>query len=265
MTRITLLAGLLLVASRATGQSGLFGPGQYPQFRSLSGLSGGGYALRSDGSPGFDGAMAFSTPIGYSLSDWHFAATGSTMSDHGFFRLPNLNPNAAHIDSNSKLNASLGASLGKFGSLTGGVTLISAVLDTAFNLQYQVPWKYRGIGLSAGVQDIVGKRTDRAENVPNPRGSRSFYAVATLPLADGIYASGGWGDRRFEKGFASLSAPVGNRVKVILEHDGFAFNEMVAFDMRLLRCLRTRRTPETVLTVGYIRGQYAFFALSAAF
>src|SRR6476619_7261804 len=54
-------------------QSDLFGPGQFTQTREMSGLPGGSFGVLPDGTPSFKGAMALSTPIAYSLNNWHYA------------------------------------------------------------------------------------------------------------------------------------------------------------------------------------------------
>jgi hypothetical protein len=264
MPRLAAIIGLIALSSAALAQHDLLGPGQYPQFRTLSGLPGGGFALRPDGSPGFNGALAFSTPIGYSLNNWHVGRAGSVTSDYVWFRFPNLNEQAPHIDSTSKGDLMIGAPLGKFGSFTASVMLISIELDNAFNFQYQLPIHYRNIGISAGVQDISGGRGDRAHDIPGARSSRSFFGSFTIPLPKGIFLSGGYGDRRFEKGFGSISVPIGDRFKVMLEHDGFNFNEGIAWDTRAMRSVKFLRKSEIMMMVGFVRSKYAYYELGTA-
>ena len=50
----------------------------------------------------------------------------------------------------------LGVPLNRFGSFTvDAQPLLSIQLDWSFNVQYQLPIHYRGVGVSVGVQDIV--------------------------------------------------------------------------------------------------------------
>jgi hypothetical protein len=255
------LAGCIAVAH---GQADLNPTGQYPQFRTLSGLSGGGFGVRPDGSPGFDGALSFSTPIGYGLSNWHLALTAANTSDNLFFKFPHLSGHSGNVDSNGKLSGLVGASLGHFGSITGGVTLISSVGDTAVNLQYQAPYFIEKLGLSVGVQDLAGRRGIGAENLPGANGnSQSWFTAATYQLPYGIYASIGDGTKRFSKGFGNVSVPFERKFKAVLEHDGFNFNEAVAYDAGALKFLHYRdREVHSTIMVGLVRSKYAFFSLN---
>lgn len=70
-----LLAGMGLgIARQSAGAQGdpTIGPGQFPQFRNLSGLSGGGYGVDSQGYSSLSGPTAFSTPIAHVLGRGHF-------------------------------------------------------------------------------------------------------------------------------------------------------------------------------------------------
>jgi hypothetical protein len=265
--RRILSAALALVPVLAAAQNDLNPAGQYPQFRTLSGLPGGGFGVRPDGSIGLDGALTFSTPIGYGLSNWHFAITGANTSDYRWFRFPHLSGHTGAVDSNGKLSGLVGASLGQFGSITGGVTVISSVGDKSFNFQYQAPQFLPKLGLSAGVQDIVGHRGTGAENVPGGNGnSQSWFAAATYALPYGVYASAGDGTRRFSKGFASVSAPFERRFRAFVEHDGFNFNEGVAFAAGPLKFLKVGdRVGQTTVMVGLVRSKYAFWSLNLSF
>jgi hypothetical protein len=266
MRIVAVFAASAGLATFGFGQLDLLGPGQYPQFRTLSGLPGGGSAVLPNGNPGFGGALSLSTPIGYSLSNWHIVRVGSVTSDYGWFRLPNLSAGSIHIDSNSKGAAMIGASLGRFGSVTFDMTLISAQLDTAFNAQYQLPIHYHDIGFSLGIQDIGNNVTDRSASFAPPRlGSRSIFGVVTAPIGRGIYASAGYGDRRFDKGFANISAPLGPRFKLMIEHDGFNFNEAVAWDPRVFQSIPWLHRAKMTVMAGYIRSKYAYWSIGVAY
>ncbi len=85
-----LLSGL---AAACCAQSDLIGKNQYPQFRTLSGLSGCGYGVLLDGTPSFDGAMALSTPIAQSLSAGRIAIGAGDTSSTWYPRFLNFDPN----------------------------------------------------------------------------------------------------------------------------------------------------------------------------
>jgi hypothetical protein len=209
--------------------------------------------------------MSFSTPIGYSLSNWHVSVIGANTSDYQFFRLPHFAGSLVQDDSLGKLSIQAGASLGRLGSLTASFMEVSSDRDSAFSFEYQAPLFYKGIGLGVGVQDIAGERGDRPVGQPGVLSSRSLFAVATAPLPYGIYVSAGMGDRRFGKGFGNVSAPIGNRFKAVLEYDGFNFNEALAFDPRALQSLKLfRRTVSTTMMIGFVRSKYAFWSLNLA-
>src|SRR5208283_4106091 len=129
------------------------------------------------GLPSFDGAMAFSTPIGYALSNWNGTLTAANTSDYQFFRLPHVAGNHGSDDSSGKFTGCGGISLGHFGSLCGSFMFISSAWDTAFNVQYQAPVFYKDIGISAGVQDTGGTRGDRVGNLPGAENSQSFFGA----------------------------------------------------------------------------------------
>lgn len=275
MLRQLAIVGLASLICFAYPQSGdktslqlpinILGPHQYPSFRTISGLPGGGFGVRPDGSLGFDGAMTFSTPIGYGLSNGHIALSAANTSDYGFFRLPHIKGKSGIIDSSGKITGCVGVSLGRFGSLSGSAMVISSELDTAFSLQYQAPLIAKSIGLSAGVQDLAGKRGDRAGNVPGARNSQSFFASVTAQLRGGVYVSGGWGTRRFDKGFASISAPLGSRFKAVLEEDGLGVNEAVAWNPKAFESLRIRGGTTTTMMIGFVDSRYAFWSLNIGF
>lgn len=246
-----------------------FGPaGQYPQFRGISGLPGSGFGILPDGTPSFSGAMSYSSPIAYSLNNWHFSIDAENASDYWFFRLPHITGRTGNQDSNGKVNFMLGVPLGKFGSLTLSQTILSSLLDGAFNFQYQFPVFYKGIGIAFGAQDFRGSvHNSGAENVPGGDGvSRSYYGVITAPLPHGIYVSAGFGDRRFKHGFANVSAPIGDRFKAVVENDGLSFNEGLAYHPNVPRWVRLFGRPAVfTMMVGYEKSKYAFWSLNLSF
>ena len=75
--------GAVAMAAMALGQAELIGRDQYPQFRGMSALPGGGFPLRTNNQIGSRGAFALSTPIGYSLGHWEGFMGGSLLSPKG--------------------------------------------------------------------------------------------------------------------------------------------------------------------------------------
>jgi hypothetical protein len=64
---LAVIACALTVASTASGQGFIAGHREYPQFRNASGLPGGMHGVAPGGYARFSGAMAISTPVGYSF------------------------------------------------------------------------------------------------------------------------------------------------------------------------------------------------------
>ena len=269
MKRGLIVLGLLFACLPLVhAQSDFTAAGQYPQFRGLSGLPGSGFGILPDGTPSFSGAMSYSSPIAYGLNNWHFAVSAENASDYWFFRLPHVTQRSGNQDSNGKANLMVGVPLGKFGSLTLSQTILSSLLDGAFNFQYQFPVFYKGVGVAFGCQDFRGSlHNSGAENVPGGNGlSRSFYGVVTVPLPHGVYVSAGYGDRRFKYGFANISAPLGDRFKAVIEHDGFDFNEALAYHPNSPRWLNAFGKPAIfTMMIGYEKSKYAFWALNLSF
>ncbi len=204
-----------------------------------------------------------STPIGYSLSNFHFAGTLSNTSDYQFFRLPHVTGAYGEPDSLGDASITGGASLGKFGAISGTVMFVDSSLQTAFNAQYGAPLLCKNIGVSVGVQDIAGTGYDRAYGIAGARSSQSFFGAVSAPLGSGIYASAGWGTRRFGKGFANVSVPIGTRFKAVLEEDGLGVNEMIAWDPRIAgRSKLFGRNVSTTVMLGFVRSHYAIWALN---
>lgn len=262
---LPLLAGFLGV-SIAYGQSDLLPVGQYPQFRTLSGLPGAGFGIRPDGSPNFDGAMSFSTPIGYGLSDWHIAMDTANTSDYGFFRFIHTGKSLT-TRSIGKAYFMVGVPMGKFGSMSIAYWIISSQLDQALNFQWQLPIHWRNVGVSLGVQDYNGHVGTGADQLPGgDYKSQSWYGAVTVPLPHGIYASAGWGGKRWQKGFVNVSVPLGSRWKATVEHDGFNFNFGAAYDMKLFPELKAAGRPvQTTMMVGFVRAKYAFWSININF
>ena len=259
--KFALAAAALPFAALAHGQSDLLPTGQYPQFRTLSGLPGGGFGVRPDGSTGFDGAMSFSTPIGYSLTSGHYAVVGSNTSDNLLFRFPHLSGDHGHDDSNGKLDGLAGFSLGQFGSCTGTFVIDSSALDHSFNFVYQPLIKVPNLGVAVGVQDIVGHRGIGGTGRPGAdTNSQSLFTAATYSLPRGIFVSAGLGNRRFNHGFVNASAPLIPRFKLVLEHDGFNVNEALAFDTGSFG-FKDQKI-QSSLMAGFVRSKYAFFSFN---
>jgi hypothetical protein len=245
----------LVAASRTAAQRNPFsGPDQFPQFRNLSGLAGGGYGVDAGGNGSLAGATAYSTPIGYVLGHDQFRIGIAKLSyDSG--------PNWDNGHSNGKGIITFGHSFGQF-NFTFTDLFKSLVLDQAYNLQiaYQ-PSTSAVLVPSIGVQDLLGHGGSAGIGNPTDNAiSRSIFGVLTwridLPRRP-LFLSAGGGNHRFSKGFASTSYQVAGPLRGWLEYDGWGFNE------GFLLTYRTRvasKPMEFNADLGLVRGRYLAIA-----
>jgi hypothetical protein len=253
--RLATACWLGMGALSAWAQDGLAGKGQYPQARTLSGLSGGGVPVRPDGRPGMDGALALSTPIGYTLGANRVLAIGSNTSAGRSFRW---------FDGNSPVNGANGSAAILFGAGHGSIQIAVTWMQTSrlsedrvVNLQVSPPNQGR-LGLSFGVQDAL----DQTVTTPDyEESASSAFGAATYHAGDGVYLTAGHGTRRFSRGFAGASAPVGKRARAMLEYDGYGWNYGAAFDLGSYRATSGGRTQVSAF-VGLIQGRYLTWSLA---
>lgn len=257
------LIGLALV-SGAWGQSELAGKQQYPQFRGLSGLPGGGFGVLPSGRPGSLGAAALATPVGYTLGRGSFAA--------GIFNTGSTN-NPFRFDSDERGNHSNGSAFGMAGfghrgcRLTISGMVLSSAGDSELNLQFSPP-AIGKLGIAAGVQDVfdVAGASGEAIDLQRHFSSRSLYVVGTYEVARGTFVSIGKGDRRFEGVFGNVSAPISDRLRAMVEHDGFNFNGGFFYNTgKIGSSLNDMNVLEANVFLGLVRGKYGTVGLSFTF
>jgi len=260
---LTLLPGL------AACQVNLFGPETYPHFRGMSAMSGGGFGVRPDGSTGMDGAMAISTPIGFSLRDWHGAIGATSLSDNSAFTGINVLRRKETFNSGGVAMGLVGYG-GNWGAFTVSYELLSTVMDHAINVQYELPLNSSTYGVSVGAEDVQSHGGAYGEgNNPGTSNtkSRSLFVVGTALVAKGLYVSIGKGDYRFKKGvFGNASYNVTDRLKLVGEYDTFAWNSVVAYGLGKIQGFAPYgKSLEPVLSAGYVAGNRAVVMLNFAF
>lgn len=262
-------AALSACAVPVLAQAELSGPDRFPQFRGLSGLSGGGYGVDQDGRASFRGAMAYSTPIGHTLGRWSIAAGTGLVSIDRKYRFGSFKDSGTR-DGNGTGFATVGLDLEQAGSLAFGFTLLSGVGDNVSNIQYS-PRLTGPIKCSVGVQDLGGSGGSAGEGRPGDTdSSRSIYGAVTWQIKDGIYLTGGAGTRRFQKGFGSLSAGLGRNFRGLVEHDGWNFNYGIAYNPGPLYKVDSWdagkvRTAEITVFAGIIQNRYAGWSVAVSF
>jgi hypothetical protein len=255
----------------------LSGPRQYPQFRNMSGLPGGLFGVTEKGAPSMSGAMAISTPIGYSLSNYHVAVGFANMSRDRTLRFPQSRND--NNDANGTGQAMIGIPT-EIGDLTLSGMFHSGVGDSVLNVQYSPKFRGRGLGVkglgvSFGVQDAFS--TGGSAGVSQPTDgetSRSYFAVATYEVAKGAHISIGKGDRRFEGLFGSASLNVTPRVKLVVENDTFNTNYAISYNLGPLKNSDPRyllsadddpRRGDIFMTLGVIRSSRVFWGVNITF
>jgi len=248
---------LALAAAIAPAQAGLSGKGQYPQARTVSGLAGGGSAVRPNGSLGMNGAMALSTPIGYTLASGRAVLMGGATSADSQWRW--FDGDVTVNGSNGTAAAMIGSKLGNVGFTVSLVQTSRLSEDRIINLQVSPFGPVGRASLSIGAQDLL----DQTVTTPNfYESAQSFFAVATYDAGSGVFISAGHGTKRFGKGFASMSAPVMRRTRAMAEHDGYGWNYGLGLD---LTDPSTDGVGQPTLFIGLCQGRYATWALSMRF
>ncbi|RYG25840.1 hypothetical protein EON82_05660 [bacterium] len=256
--------GLALV-STAWGQKELSGTQQYPQFRGLSGLPGGGFGVGRDGRPSSLGAAALATPIGYTMGRSSYAA--------GFFNTgENSNPFGSDIGNEGETNHGNGSLFGMAGfsyrgyRLTVGGMVLSTAGDSEMNLQFSPPTMGR-FGVAVGVQDVfdVAGASGEGIDLRESHSSRSFYLVGTYEVARGTFVSLGKGERRFQGVFGNVSLPVTDRLRALVEYDSFNFNGGLLYNTGRIGRKVGDKSLECNLFLGTVRGKYGTAGVSLTF
>lgn len=263
-----LVSGL---AAACCAQSDLVGKGQYPQFRTLSGLSGCGFGVLLDGTPSFDGAMALSTPIAQSLSAGRVALGAGDTSSTYYPRFLNFDPN---VNSGSLGKAEGMFGLGTpFGNFTIGGMILSTKFDSAESVQFTPKLGLRNIDLGLGVQDVFDHAGENGQDLDNKIGlgnSRSFYGVVTAKYAPGGYISVGTGSQRFNGVFGNTSYNLLPWLKGVVEYDTFNWNYGVGLNLGHFAIGKSGPDDEdryvnTTAFLGFVRGKYATWAIVMSF
>lgn len=262
MRRLALLTAIAPVFAQA--QVG--GPGQFPQFRSMSGLPGSGYGVLADGRIDPLGAWSVSTPIAYQLRPWQFSVGFGSLSPNSRPRF--IDTSSGESRGNGTAQITVGLPLGKYGSGTYTLEVLSGKLDNASNFTYSPPGQNGPVRFGVGVQDIGGGGGTQGEgaNGKDPGSSTSFFVVGTYEGTEGLHASLGAGSRRFDGVFGNVSANLTPRTKAVLEYDTFNWNFGVGYDLgRLGQGVRAGYDSGASLFVGMIRGKFAYWSVNIRF
>ena len=206
------------------------------ELRGFSGLPGAGFGLLSDGTPSINGALSFSTPIGFSMKGNTYDIGLSDRSRNDAPQMVNLTTHFGNpSDSTGQVMVGVGTPAGNF---TLAYEIESSELDQSYNAQWQLPLHLKNAGVSVGVQNITNRPLAAGDKLPGQfDDATSIYAVGTYMVAPNDYVSLGYGDVRFRGPFANASALVAPRLKATLEWDSITWNVGFAYSFSRIRGL----------------------------
>ena len=258
--------GLLTVLASAIVHAQVGGQGQFPQFRSMSGLPGSGYGVLADGKIDPLGAWSLSTPIAYSLKPYQFSVGAGSLSPNSRPRF--FDTTSGESRGNGTGQITVGLPLGKYGTGTYTLMILSGKMDNASNFTYSPPGQTGPLRFGIGVQDIGGGGGTQGEGInhQDPGNSRSFFAVATFEGPQGLHASLGAGSTRFDGVFGNASANITPRTKAVVEFDTFNWNYGIGYDLgRFGKGLFPGNESGGSMFLGMIRGKFAYWSVNFRF
>lgn len=266
MKRFGWLVVASVLATTAVAQKDLNGIGQFPQFRSLSGLPGGGFGVGKDGKPLFDGAFSLSTPIAYSLDGISLGIANLSDSLRPRFFGTGRGEGGR---SNGTAFVMGGTRLGELGTFSGTYMVLSSIGDMCFNFQFTPNIRQEKFAVAVGVQDAFnsgGEAGEVLDSVISPN-SRSWYGVATFEAQKDVFVSVGAGGRRFDGPFGNVSFPIAPRLRGMVEYDTFNWNvgvlgEVYRFQQR--GGYDPKHTSASAF-LGVVRGKYLTWGLNISF
>ncbi len=221
---------LLGCVAQAHAQGAFSGSHQYPSQRNFSGLPGSGFGVLPNGRIDFRGAMAYSTPVAYTLAGSEIYL-GVTMVANKLGFAFSDNKRGGSREGDGTAQAIVGTSLGRYGKLSSGFVLLSSARDTMFSFQWS-PHQTGDLRWAIGVQDLRGNAGYSGEGRPDDnKNSTTPYAVVTKRIAPDLYGSVGYGNRRFRGVFGNVSWSPVPRTKLVVEHDSLSSSILVAFDL----------------------------------
>lgn len=262
------LAILVCIPGITQAQSDLIGPDEYPQFRGVSGLPGGGFPVRPESGIGLGGAFALSTPVAYSLGHYEFFAGGSMLSTGS--NIPPFSGGGGNggdlFSANSTLWQMVGVKAGKVGWLTVSNMIVSSKRDNGTNYHFKFNIPNSKIGIAVGIQDIGGQIGSAGDiyKQADTKLSRSAYVVGTTPLGDRSYLSLGIGTRRFFKPFGSVSTWLTPRLGAFAEYEGREWNVGGLYGLGKFRFLKDRPA-ESFTSFGIVDGKYPYWSIGMKF
>lgn len=264
---LALLGFASISAIASADAKDLIGPGRFPQYRDMGGMPGSGFAVLPDGRISILGAMALSTPIGYSLAGGVFDFGFASRSQDRMFRIINVDSNADKNSSDGTGQFLLGIKTSS-GNLTLGMHILSSKLDSTFNAQFQPKIDNLGrIGVSIGVQNWTNRGQANGDNDPqaDSQNSLSPYVAGTYDLGKGHFATLGYGNTRFRGLFGSVNYQFSPTTKLFLENDTFNWNFGAAYGTYIPKWDAAGKRVRVFITAGFVRSELATWTLNFGF
>lgn len=267
--RRTLVLTAFAFSCLAAAQKDMIGRDQFPQFRNLGGLAGNMVPLNPDGSPNYFGALSLSTPVAYTLSNWHGSVGYGLMSFDMTLRAPGKDNQR---NTNGTAQFMLGAPSGPYGQFMATYMILSHLGDGAFNFQL-TPGRQAGkVRWAVGLQDLRGNGGSAGENIAgDSESSTSFYSVTTYAINEKTHLSLGTGTRRFKGVFGNISTNITDNLKATLEYDAFNWNFGVAYKLGSIMKLQGEgydtpgRSVDAHTFLGVVRGKSLFWGVGISF
>ena len=259
---LILTAAVGCVGSLAQAQNNLYGPGQFPQFRDMAGLSGNGFGVLRDGRIGIRGALSLSTPIAHVIGNNQAVVGLSGRSVDTQFRWINTTT----TDQSQKADATGQLMYGvttPYGNIAYTHLVVSAFFDSVINLQFQPKLNCEKLALSVGVHNLADRPHAAGDTFLEDQAlSRSWFVVGTYELGEGNFVSLGKGDVRYKGVFGSVNAQIGNSYKGFAEYDSFNWNYGVVYGTALGK---GKRPTNLFITAAMVAGKHATWAINFSF
>ncbi|MBC7287894.1 MAG: hypothetical protein H5T86_07590 [Armatimonadetes bacterium] len=205
---------------------------EFPQFRYISGLPGGGFGVSPEGKVGFDGAMQISIPVAYTPC-WGNVVAGIWSGAVDEWRV-RMKFRGDEVNGTGLLAVGLGKPEHGiyFGHMFTGWAHSG---EAVYNVQVQLrgdDWDKPAVAI--GCQDL-SERRERWIRPTRHGYERTIYGVATGRLGSEdhfVYVTLGFGNGRYRnRPFAGVSWPCSEKVTVMFEYDGFNPNVGVALSL----------------------------------
>jgi hypothetical protein len=222
-----IIAGVLL-AVLATGAPALEFQ-NYHEFRYMSGLPGGGFGVTPDGLVGWEGALQMNVPIGYTPAQGNIALAAHSSAVNG-----GLEIGFEGHDINGTITFGVGVGPRRYPVWFSNM-MTAKRGESAYNVQVQLrPEDEKWPAISVGVVDLSNRRASSIARIFEGE-ARSFFVVATREAGtpeNPLYLTLGYGNKCFnDRFFGGASYTFNDRLKLLLEYDGWCVNGGVAYDL----------------------------------